>query len=77
MKPGKKVIESIGGSDWERVKREASQDLPVTFDPETDPYAPNDAEAVREFWRAATVKRGPGQPALTSEATDLELTCRR
>jgi uncharacterized protein (DUF4415 family) len=73
MKPGKKVIESIGGSDWERVKREASQDQPVTFDPETDPYDPNDAVAVQEFWKAATVKRGPGRPALSSRRPTLNM----
>lgn len=43
-------------TDWERVKREAAQDAPVAFDPATDPYDPNDAQAA--YWRTATVRRG-------------------
>ncbi len=29
-------------SDWERVKREAAEEKPVAFDPETEPYDPED-----------------------------------
>ena len=44
-------------TDWERVKREAAADTPIAFDSETDPYDPNDADAVVTYWSGATVKR--------------------
>jgi|JI10StandDraft_1071094.scaffolds.fasta_scaffold1935605_1 hypothetical protein len=50
------------GTDMARVKREAAQDAPVSFDPATDAdseiYDPNDAAAVAAYWRGATIKRG-------------------
>lgn len=48
MKPQSKT-------DWERVKREAAADLPVSHDPQTDPYDPNDAQAVDAYWAGAAV----------------------
>ncbi len=59
---GKKPTESKPfGTDWERVKREAAQDAPVSFDPAADAerelYNPNDA-AVAARWSGATIKRG-------------------
>ena len=53
MKPHSKT-------DWERVKREAAADAPVHYDPETDPYDPNDPEAVRAFFATAKMTRGRG-----------------
>ncbi len=60
---GKKPTEpKPTGTDWERVKREAAKDAPVSFDPATDansePYNPNDAAAVAAYWSGATIKRG-------------------
>lgn len=57
-------------TDWIRVKREAAADAPVTFDPETDLYDPNDPVAVEAFWaRAAVRTRGPGKAALKVPTT--------
>lgn len=53
------------GTDWERVKREAAKDAPVSFDPATDassePYNPNDAAAVAAYWKDATIQCGVGK----------------
>jgi hypothetical protein len=43
-------------SDWERIKREAAADVPITQDPES-PYDPNDAAAVDAFWDRAFIRR--------------------
>ena len=53
MKPHSKT-------DWARVKREAESDAPVPFDPETDPYDPNDEAAVEAFAAKANVTRRRG-----------------
>jgi uncharacterized protein (DUF4415 family) len=45
-------------TDWERVKRELAQDAPIAFDPETDPYDPNDEKSFEAYWEGATIKRG-------------------
>ena len=50
-------------TDWERVKREAAQDAPVTFDAGSEPYDPNDPVAVAAYWANATVKLGRGRPS--------------
>lgn len=65
MQTGKKHTDRpvATGTDWERVKREAAQDAPIAFDADNEPYNPNDAQAVRNYWNAATVKRGRGRPA--------------
>lgn len=60
---GKKPTEpKHTGTDWERVKREAAQDVRVSFDPAADAdrelYNPNDAAAVAAYWSGATIKRG-------------------
>ncbi|MFA7241719.1 MAG: BrnA antitoxin family protein [Sulfuricellaceae bacterium] len=47
-------------TDWQRVQREARENVPILFDPETDPYDPNDPVAVAAFFAQATVRR-PGQ----------------
>lgn len=52
-------------TDWPRVQREARENAPIPFDPETDPYDPNDPAAVEAFLAQATVRRqgqrGPGK----------------
>jgi hypothetical protein len=64
---GKKPTEpKPTGTDWERVKREAAQDVPVSFDPAADAdrelYDPNDARrrgCVLE-WCDHQARRGEG-----------------
>lgn len=62
MQRGTKLGERGAKSDWDRVRREAAQDLPIPVDPDVDPYDPNDEAAVATFWANATLKRGPGRP---------------
>ena len=47
-------------TNWDRIKREAKSESPVPFDPNVEPYDPNDPEAVAAYWKMATVRR-PGQ----------------
>lgn len=42
-------------TDWKRVKDEA--EAPVAHDPETELYDPNVEDAVKAYWKAATVTR--------------------
>jgi hypothetical protein len=63
---GKKPTEpKPTGTDWERVKREAAQDVRVSFDPAADAdrelYNPNDAAAPGAYWSGATIKSGVGK----------------
>ena len=62
-------------TDWPRVQREATADAPVAFDPSSDaePYDPNDANAVATYWRQATIKRGPGRPAVAVKRPTLNM----
>lgn len=46
-----------GKTDWEKVKREAAANAPIPFDPETDPYDPNDPAAVEAFFATAVIRR--------------------
>lgn len=59
------------GTDWARVKREAAADAPIAFDAAVDPYNPNDAAAVTDYWKTATVKRG--RPPLDSKRPTLNM----
>ena len=64
MQAGKKPTEpKSSGTDWERVKREAAQDAPIPFTPDSDPYDPSDTAAVAAYWASAAIKRGRGRPA--------------
>lgn len=56
------AVEHPAGTDWGRVRREAAADAPIAFDPQTDPYDPNDAAAVDAYWAGAQVRRGRGRP---------------
>ena len=54
MQAGRKHVErKPSGTDWERVRREGAQGVPVPFDPVADagsePYNPNDASAVAAY----------------------------
>lgn len=56
-------------TDWERVKREAATDAPLM----TRPGHPNDEAAVSAYWRAATITRGSGRPAVAVERPTLNM----
>lgn len=73
MKHGTKAVEGATKSDWDRVRREADRDLPVPFDPEVDPYDPNDEEAVTAYWTTATIRRGPGRPRVAIPRPTLNM----
>jgi len=50
-------------TDWDRVGRETRQDTPILYDPEVDPYDPNDPAAAAAYLNAADVTvRRPGRP---------------
>jgi uncharacterized protein (DUF4415 family) len=62
-------------TDWDRVKANVAADKPIPYDPETDPYDPNDEKAVREYWAAAKVVRRRGaQKAPTKEMISIRLS---
>ena len=71
MQAGKKLTEHNTGTDWARVRREAAQDAPISFDAEREPYDPNDPHAVTAFWKAATVKRG--RPVMSVKRPTLNM----
>lgn len=76
MTSGKKKPEVVLGtpaSDWKRVKREAGADAPVPHDPASDPYDPNDAQAVEAFWKTATIRRGRGRPPVAVPRPTLNM----
>ena len=72
MQAGKKPTERTG-TDWERVKREAAQNAPVPFTPNSEPYDPNDAAAVAAYWAGATIKRGRGRPTVATKRPTLNM----
>jgi len=63
-------------TDWARVKHETKIDAAIPFDPENEPYDPNDSSAVEEYWAKAMVcgpgRRGP-QKAPRRVATAIRL----
>ena len=62
-----------GGTDWERVRREAAQDAPIDADLAQEPYDPNDPAAVAGYWAQATIKRGRGRPAVAVKRPTLNM----
>jgi uncharacterized protein (DUF4415 family) len=59
------------GTDWERVKREATTNAPI--DDQTGPYDPNDTAAVSAYWKAATITRGRGRPPVPVKRPTLNM----
>lgn len=57
-------------TDWDKVRRDV--DRPVPYDPETDPYDPNDPAAVRAYWDSARVS-GPGRPRVAVKRPTLNM----
>ena len=73
LKAADTVSASVTGTDWQRVRREAAQEAAVPYDPQTDPYDPNDPAAVAAYWAAATVRRGRGRPAAAVKRPTLNM----
>lgn len=73
MQAGKKPTEHPTATDWDRVKREAAQDAPIPFEAESEPYDPNNAQAVAAFWDAAAIKRGRGRPVAAVKRPTLNM----
>ena len=61
------------GTDWERVKREAAQGVPIAHTAADGPYDPNDAAAVTAYWQQANIKRGRGRPAAAVKRPTLNM----
>ena len=59
--------------DWKLVKKQVEADEPIDFDPEVDPYDPNDEAAVQAFWASATITRGRGRPPIAVKRPTLNM----
>jgi len=60
-------------NDWKLVKKQVEADEPIAFDPEVDPYDPNDEAAVKAFWASATITRGRGRPPVSVKRPTLNM----
>ena len=60
-------------NDWKLVKKQVEADEPIAFDPEVDPYDPNDEAAVKAFWTSATITRGRGRPPIAAKRPTLNM----
>ena len=61
------------GTDWNRVKREAATDIDTPIGDQTEPYDPNNAAVVSAYWKAATITRGRGRPAVPVKRPTLNM----
>lgn len=68
-----KPTEALTVTDWARVKREAAQDVPISFDAACEPYNPNDPQAVAAYWQNANIRRGRGRPAAPTKRPTLNM----
>lgn len=59
--------------DWARVQREAAQVAPIAHTADDSPYNPNDAAVVAAYWKAATITRGRGRPAVAVKRPTLNM----
>jgi uncharacterized protein (DUF4415 family) len=55
-------LKKTSQTDWGRVHRDAANDAPIAYDPDTDLYDPNDPAQVTAFFASAKVVRKPGRP---------------
>ncbi|MEY4506341.1 MAG: hypothetical protein RL297_919 [Pseudomonadota bacterium] len=60
-------------TDWERVKREAAQDVPIAHLASDEPYDPNDSAAVSAYWHQSSIKRGRGRPPAAVKRPSLNM----
>jgi len=51
-------------TDWKRVKRDYDSNAPIPYDPDEDPYDPNDEAATEAFFKKATIWSGWPDPVL-------------
>ena len=54
-------------TDWDRVKREYDSDAPIPYDPEDDPYDPNDEAATEAYFKEATIWVGWPNPVMVQK----------
>ena len=57
-------------TDWAYVRAAIASGQPPVYDPEVDPYHPNDDAAVKAFW--STAKR-VGRPRVTEKRPSLNM----
>ncbi len=55
------------------MKKQVEADVLIAFDPEVDPYDPNDDAEVDAFWAGATITRGRGRPPLAVKRPTLNM----
>lgn len=67
-------LKKISKTDWDRIKGDVAADAPITYDPETDLYDPNDPTQVASFFSSAKVVRKPGRPK--AETTKVPIAIR-
>ncbi len=60
-------------SDWLRIKQEAASEAPIAHRGSDGPYDPNDEAATSAYWKEATIRRGPGRPALAVKRPTLNM----
>lgn len=59
-------------TDWARVRAADKAGAPVSYDPNTDLYDPNNETATRAFWNDAK-KSGPGRPPVAVKRPTLNM----
>jgi uncharacterized protein (DUF4415 family) len=64
---------AVKANDWKLVKKQVEADEPIAFDPDVDPYDPNDDAAVEAFWACATITRGRGRPPVAVKRPTLNM----
>lgn len=60
-------------NDWHLVKKQVEANEPIAFDPELDPYDPNDEAAVKAFWASASITRTRGRPPAAVKRPTLNM----
>ena len=55
------------------MKKQVEANAPIAFDPEVDPYDPNDDDAVEAFWASATITLGRGRPPVAVKRPTLNM----
>jgi len=63
----------INATDWARVKAEAGQDAPIPWDEPSEPYNPDDASSVTDYWQQSTIRHGVGN-SMHAKDNALKLT---
>ena len=53
----KRSVNGVSKTDWDRIKQEALEDVPIPYESEDGPYDPNHEQAVEDFLAQATIRR--------------------